>query len=449
MSKKSSIDLTKGSVSKTLLRLMIPMIIGIGAILLFNVVDTIFVGQLGAHELAAMGFTFPVIFTIMSLTMGIGVGTTACISNAIGRNQTQRVKALATHSIFLGLMLVVLLGGIGLVTIDPIFRALGANNYTLPYIHEYMEIWYGAIGLLVVPMLGNSAIRATGDTKTPAAIMIFSGLINLILDPLLIFGWGPFPELGIQGAALATAISWGLTFFASFWVLGQREKMLEFVIPKLKSVLESWKAILYIGLPAAGTNILVPLSTGILTRMVANFGTASVAAFGAGTRIESLSMIGVMGLATALVPFVGQNLGAKKMKRIQTAIQFSFRFALWWGLLAFTLLNLLATPISQGFSNEPMVVEIIKEFLLIIPISYCLFGMANIAGSTFNALQLPLRSASLIVLRLFVFAIPFAYFGATQWAVPGIFVGISAANLAIGLIAYFWLKQTLKKATAS
>ncbi len=218
------------------------------AIILFNFVDTIFVGRLGTKHLAAMSFTFPVVFTIQSLALGLSVGTTSVISRAIGAGDHEDVRRLTTHALVLSVSLVTILALTGLFTIDPLFTLLGATPEILPLIRQYMVPWYFGVGFVVVPMVGNGAIRATGDTKTPSYVMMVAGLANVILDPLLIFGIGPFPRMELQGAAIATVIARALTFIAAIWVLRYREKILEFTVHGMAVILDSWKRILHIGI---------------------------------------------------------------------------------------------------------------------------------------------------------------------------------------------------------
>ncbi len=160
--------------------------------------------------MAALSFTFPVVLTIGSLTQGIGMGTSTVVSRAIGRGQYSRVRRLATDSLFLGLLVVGIGALVGLLTIRPLFRILGAEGIVLDYIEEYMSVWCHGMIFVVVRMVGNNIIRATGDLKTPGMVMILGAGANLVLDPLLIFGLGPFPEFGIRGAALVTLIGRGL-----------------------------------------------------------------------------------------------------------------------------------------------------------------------------------------------------------------------------------------------
>lgn len=438
------VSLLEGPVGSTLLKLAGPLAIGLVAVILFNVVDTFWVGRLGATELAAMSFTFPVVFLIMSIAMGMGIGVTAVVSRVIGAGDSDQVCRLTTDGLLLANAMVVVMALVGLASIDPVFRLLGAPPDIVALIRQYMIPYYIGVGFIVIPMTGNAAIRATGDTRTPSMIMIIAGGVNIVLDPLLIFGIGPFPRLELQGAAVATVISYMVTFFAAFWILWKRERMLEFSRPRVRDVLDSWSRILYIGAPAAGTQMLVPLGAGILTRIVSGFGPEAVAAFGVGTRIESLSLIGPMALASSFAPFVGQNLGARNYQRIRRGLRFSLLTGLVYGAVMAVVLALLARSIASVFTEESDVVELVVRYLSIVPVSYGLFGGMFAVNATFNASNHPLRAALVISFRLFVLAVPLAWLGAMWSGATGVFGGIAVANIVIGLIAILMARSFLR-----
>ncbi|HET8706687.1 MAG TPA: MATE family efflux transporter, partial [Pseudomonadales bacterium] len=233
--------LTRGPIAPTLSGLAIPTFFGIITILSFNLVDTYFVGLLGTIPLAAISFTLPVAFTVMNLAMGLGIGTSASLARLIGSGRIEEARRFTTHALLLSVVLVVALAICGILTIDSLFKALGAEAHLLPIIRDFMTIWYAGVGFLVIPMVGNAAIRATGDTRTPSKIMAVAGVMNGIFDPILIFGWGPFPELGVKGAAIATVIAWMFSCAASIWILYYREKLLDLSFPKMGELIESWK----------------------------------------------------------------------------------------------------------------------------------------------------------------------------------------------------------------
>ncbi len=436
-------ELLTGPVGPRLTKMAIPTALGIGSILLFQTVDTFYVGQLGPRPLAAMSFTFPVVFVVMSLTMGIGVGATAAISRALGEGDRDRVRRITTDALALALILVVTVAAIGLFTIDPIFRAMGAAPDMIPLISSYMTTWYFGVAVLVIPMVGNSAIRATGDTKTPGIIMGIAGGVNVVLDPLFIFGIGPFPALGLQGAAIATVIAWSVTFLAALWILARRERMLAFDLPRISAVLQSWREILFVGLPAAATNVLVPVATAVLTRFVSAHGENAVAAFGVGSRLESIALIGSFALATSATPFVGQNFGAGNCDRIRQALRFGMKASLVYSLGVAAVLAIFARPIVGIFSDSAEVVDVAVDYLRIIPVTYGAFGVSIFVNSIFNAVGKPLHSAVVILVRLFVFSIPLAYFGSKYSGLFGLFVAMAAANVGIGLVATIMVRRHL------
>lgn len=433
--------LTEGSVRNRLVKLTLPMVWGIFAIVAFNLADTYYVGQLGTNQLAAMSFTFPVVMTLGSLALGLGVGASSIIARAIGEGDRSRVQRFTTNSLTLGVVTVAVLSTIGLLTIDPLFTALGAGPEIMPFVRQYMQVWYFGMVFLVVPMVGNSAIRASGDTGTPSIIMTISAGFNILLDPLLIFGLAGFPEMGLVGAALATVISRALTLIASLLVLQFKEHMLSDHLPNLEETLWCWRDVLSVGLPAAGANMITPISIGVITSLLATHGALAVAGFGVASRVESFAMIALIALGASLGPFVGQNWGASKLERVSQALHLSYLFCAGWGLLVAAVLAAIAPYIAPLFNADPDVVAIATLYLRIVPISYGTAGIIQAATSTFNALGKPLPAVILTVCRMFVLYIPLAYLGSRWFGPVGIFGAATIANGIVGIAAYQWSQR--------
>ena len=434
--------LTEGSITAQLIRLTLPMVWGVFAIVAFNLADTFFVGQLGTDELAAMSFTFPVVMVLGSVAMGLGIGASSVISRAIGEGDRYRVQCLTTNALTLSLVIVAICAAIGLATIEPLFQALGAGPNVLPFIQEYMSIWYLGVVFLVVPMVGNNAIRASGNTFVPSIIMTVASFVNIGLDPLLIFGFGPIPALGLSGAAIATVIARATTLVASLFVLYFQERMITFNFPQFKTILECWRSVLIVGIPAAATNTIQPISVAVITRLMAGYGPTAVAGFGVASRIESLAIIALMALSASIGPFVGQNWGAKKYGRVNLALQQSFLFCLFWGVLAAVILAFSAPWIASRFDNHPDVVDIATTYLRVVPISYAAYGIVLISSATFNALGKPKPSVIMALTRLVFLYVPLAYVGSFLFGVIGIFAAACLANLAVGIGAYLWNRRT-------
>ena len=417
------------------------MIFGVIGIQAFNLVDTFFVGKLGVHELAAMSFTFPVVFTVGGLSLGLGLGASAVISRAIGEGDWHRVQRLTTDSLTLSILIVAVSVAAGLLTMGPVFRLLGAGDDLLPLIRQYMTVWYPGMLFVVVPMVGNNAIRATGDTKTPGLIMVIAALANGGLDPLFIFGIGPFPRLELAGAALATVIGRSITFTVALWVLGRRDRMLTRDFPGLAAVWESWRSILYIGLPSALTNVVVPIGIGFITRIVSGYGAAAVAGFGVASRIETFGLTVVMALRTVVAPFVGQNWGARKFARLARGIHLSNAFAMAWGALLLLVLAAFARPLAALFNPTPEVVAATALYLWIVPVSYGLRGVHFVATAALSVLHRPIDAALLTILQFFGLYVPLAILGSRLLGLEGVFGAASAAHLVAGAFSWYWLRR--------
>ncbi|HDY7752613.1 TPA: MATE family efflux transporter [Vibrio vulnificus] len=439
--------LLSAPIAETLRKMTVPMIFGMVAILMFNLVDTFFISLLGTEALAAISYTFPVTFAVNCITMGIGVGLSTSIGRLLGQGEAHQAARFTTHGLLLAVVLVALASTLGFFTVPPLFTLLGAKEELIPLIGQYMHVWYLTIPLLVIPMAGNSAIRATGDTKTPAKIMMLAGLINGVLDPLLIFGIGPFPELGIQGAAIASALSWLGALIGSFYVLIQRERLLG--LPQWQRLKEDWQQILKVGTPAALSNAMNPLSGAILMMMLSSHGTAAVAAYGAAQRIESILILVLMALTSALTPFMAQNFGAKNPQRAFQGLFVSMRFSVLFQGLVFLMMVPLSIPLAALFSQEQAVRDLLWHYLLVVPISYGFLGIVMMLVSGLNAMHQPLNAFRWSVIRLFVFTLPAAYLGSWLYDIEGLFIGIAVGNILVGLCSYLYALKQRKQQLAT
>tara|TARA_R110002153_G_scaffold72875_2_gene190352 strand:- start:18582 stop:19943 length:1362 start_codon:yes stop_codon:yes gene_type:complete len=438
-------DLLNSPIGKTLKSMTLPMLIGMVMMMSFGLVDTFFIGLLGTQELAAISFTFPVTFTLISLHIGLGIGTSAVIARFLGSNSHDQAKESGTGALMLAFVLAVILALVGLLTIDPIFILLGATDQLLVHIREYMVVWYAAGVFLAMPMVGNSILRASGDTKTPSYVMASGGLINVILDPILIFGWGPIPAMGMQGAALATLIAWALGLVYILYLLAYKRQLILPRLLNLKELQRTIGGILKIGLPAAGANMLTPIAGGILTAVVAGYGPGAVAAWGVGGRLESIASIVILALSMSLPPFISQNYGANNLLRVSKAYQLCVRFVVVWQLLVFAVIYMLSGVLARLFSTEPEVINLIQAYLMIVPLGYGVQGIVILTNSSFNAMHLPMSALLMSVLRLFVFFVPISYLGSYLFDLKGMFFAGIVANVLTAAVAYIWFSRAIAK----
>ena len=431
-------QLTECQVSSQLLKLSLPMVWGVLSVLAFSLTDTYFVAQLGTKELAAISFTFPVVTVLSSIAMGLGTGVSSVVARVIGQGDRLQVQRLTTDSLLLSLLIVGIFSTLGLNTIDPLFSKLGARPELLPLIRDYMSIWYLGMVFLVIPLVGNSAIRACGNTLVPSLIMTLAAAMNILLDPIFIFGWGSIPALGLQGAAIASLLSRIGILAASLAFLHFRERLLIFTFPSFKTLIKSWSSLLAVGLPAATTSLIAPLSVSFATSLIAQYGSEAVAGFGLASRLEALALIIPLALSASIGPFVGQNWGAQKYGRIKRSLQLSCFFCLVWGGLVAVLLGTMAPEIVALFDSDPRVVSSASIYLNLVPISYGALGIVFTASSALNGLGKPMLALAMSLFRLLLLYIPLAYLGSQLFGIVGIFGATCLSNAIVGLWAWFW-----------
>lgn len=442
-------DILHGPLKETLRRMTLPMVIGIFAMMAFGAVDTFFIGLMGSQELAAISFSMPVTMVIVNLVIGLSIGTSVLVSSAIGKEGMKNAARKSTDSLLYSILIVAIVSIVGYLTVDPLFEALGATELTLPYIHQYMDIWYLCVGFMVVPIIGNSVIRATGDTKWPSILMMGSGLINVILDPIFIFGFGPVPAMGIQGAAIATAISWAAGFVGALWLLYYREHLITFSLPPIGELLRFWVTVTKIGLPISIANMMMPLAVAALTRLVSEYGELAVAGLGAGTRLESFAMVVPFAITAALSPFMAQNIGAGNMKRAHEALLECIKFIMLFQLAILVIFGGGAFWLSQIFSSDPEVVKVTRFYLWIMPLGMGFYGILIVLNTAFNAAHRADRTLLTSLIRILVFYIPLAWLGGKLLGLPGTLIGASLGNACGAAIGWYLYKHTeMKKAQA-
>lgn len=350
---------------------------------------------------------------------------------------------IASDSLILSIIVTLLFTVAGLLTIDPLFSLLGAGPEVMPLIHDYMEIWYYGMVFMVVPMIANALIRAHGDAKVPSMIMTVSAVVNLVLDPILIFGLLGAPRLELQGAAWATVIARFLSFVAAMWVLHHRMHALNYDMPGMTRLRENWGKILHIGLPSTGTQLILPVSMGILTALVASFGAVAVAAYGIATRVEMFALIFMMATSIAIGPFVGQNAGAGRIDRVKEAVRFALQANFAYGLVLAVILALFGAQIAGIFSDESDVIRVAAFYMLIVPVTYPVLAVVNIGSQTFNSLARPMPAMVIGAMKSMLVQVPLAYLGAEIAGIQGVFAAMAASSVIVAVIAYVWLKRVI------
>ncbi len=437
--------LTDGSVGRHLLAMALPVLVGIFAMMGQGLIDAYFLGRVGDRALAAYAFSFPVLMIITSVAIGMGAGTSSVVARAIGAHDMRRARRLATDSLLLSFLITLAFCVVGVLTINPLFRVLGAPADMIPLIRGFMLILYSGVPFVVVGMVGMASMRATGDTRLPSTLMIMGSILNVVLDPIFIFGLGPLPALGLNGAAVAALIARGTIFIGALYLMRGRLNMISFNRPDPTELRKSWRDILHVGIPAAGTNAIVPIATAIITAMIARYGPEAVAGFGVASRIESLVLVMFYALSAVIGPFVGQNLSANKADRILEALRLCMWFCVLAGLVGAGLLALVSGFLPSLFSDDETVTGVATSFLLIAPLGYGGYGLVMTINAAFNGLGKPMPGVAVSLMRTILLYVPLAMVARHFFGITGIFAAYAAANVITGFVAYRWVKTTVAR----
>ena len=435
--------LLTGDVRLALRSIAVPSAVGMLAMIVVNLVDAYWISRLGTAELAALSFTFPIEILMVNVGLGLMIGMSTAVSQAVGAGDAARAARLVTHALGLSVGLLVVVALVGWTFHAPLFRALGADEVAMPHISAYMQVWFIGVVFLMVPMMANGALRAVGDATTPMRVMVMGAAMNAVLDPLFIFGLGPVPGFGLRGAAMASLASRVVGLLVVMRALSGPAGLLELRRPRLPEVADSVRSVLRVGVPAVMTNALGPLSLTLLTGLVAAQGPAALAAWGTGARVDALALIAPMALSGALGPFVGQNWGAHLRKRVAAGIREAVLFVVGWGVVVAVVLIGAAQPLAALFSTDPQVQDALVGYFRIIPVGYAFVATVALASAVFNAVDNALRSTWLAALRSLVFAIPGAYLGATAAGLNGLYLGLVVASITTAILGIHWMRRLL------
>lgn len=441
MNKKVKVNVLEGSIKSKILRLAIPSLGGMFAITAFNLTDTLFVSMLGTDALAAMGFTFPIIMVIGAFSGGISLGAGSVLARAMGSGDEHKMKRIATDGILLSVLFVAIISLFGLLTMKPLFTLMGASGESLKLVTQYMTIWYAGAFVVVIPPVSDASMRAMGDMVRPLMVMLVCALGNVILDPILIFGWFGLPAMGIQGAALATIISraFGMVLTLSF--VKFHYGLLDFKYESVKELLSSWFSILIIGIPNVIVRLLPQLLRGAMTRIaVSTAGVAAVAAIAAGQRIESFGTIGSMAIGVALVPIIGQNYGAKQYERVLETRKIIIRIAIYYGVILFAIALPFGEFFAGIFSKDAEVIALTAIYVRIIFIGSIGLNQYNWMSESFNAVGKPIYSLLINIVGTLGVLIPAILVGAYSFGFQGMIIGLAIGQVIVGMFA-IWLSK--------
>ncbi|MBO4248648.1 MATE family efflux transporter [Halomicrobium sp. IBSBa] len=455
-------DLTSGSIGKPLFFLSMPIVITNLFQTAYNLADTFWLGQYSTDALAAISFAFPMVFLLISLGMGISVAGSVLVAQYTGADEEREAEYAASQTVTFAAIASIVLGVVGFFAVETFLGVMGASQDVLPLATSYMEVI--SLGLLF--MFGFAVfialMRGYGDTITPMVVMFGSVVLNIVIDPFLIFGFESNPLFamldlggleatllaatgytgsGITGAAIATIFSRAVALVVGLAIMFRGTRGVQIHLGDMVPDRDYLPRLVRIGLPASVEGMGRALSMNLLLFIVAFFPDAVVAAYGIGTRVFSVIFLPAIAVARGVETMTGQNMGADKPDRAQRAT--GLAATVLFGVLsaAGILVFFVAAPIADVFTTDPEVVDVATQFLRYVALTFGFIGIMRAYTGSFRGAGKTLTAAAISVLMLGVIRFPIAWFAAGEIGETGIWLSFAISNVAGALIAYGWYRR--------
>src|SRR3984893_3032433 len=399
-------DLTQGSVSKHLLHMSAFMAVSMAAQTLYLLADLFWVGRLGKEAIAAVGVAGNLTMIVLALTQMLAVGTTALISQAAGRKDQPHAELVFNQSCTMSIFIAVALGVVGFLSMNAYANSLSADATTATLARSYL-LWFLPAMLLQFPLVSmSSALRATGIVQAPVIFQVLSVILNMVLAPFLIFGIGPWPKLGVTGAALATFISVLFPDLLIIWYFEKKYCYLRFRFAQWQPQLKTWGAMLRIGVPAGAEFVLLFFYIMIVYVIIRNFGPAAQAGFGVGARVMQALFLPVVALSFAVSPVVGQNFGGRQADRVRDSVKSGLGIAAAMMLILAVITEIFPRTMIGFFSKDAAVIQFGSDYLRIVAFNFVAAGIVFTSSSMFQGLGNTIPPLLSSGSRLVLFALP-------------------------------------------
>jgi len=431
-------NLIKRPLLKSLLALAIPIIFANILQTAYQLVDTFWVGRLGATAIAAVSLSFPILFLVISLGIGLTIAGAILVAHHKGRNDKKSINYISAQTILLSLIVSIILMVLGLIISAPLIKFMGAESFVFPDAVSYLRISFLGIIFLFVYFAFQSLMRGVGDVKIPMYIVLGTVLLNLVLDPLFILGYGPIPGLGVKGAAIATVSTQGLAALIGVCMLFSGKYGIHLKKKNFKIDFRLLKKLFRLGFPASLEQVTVSLSLVVMTFLVAGFGTPIIASYGLGSRFLSFIIIPALGLSMATSTLVGQNIGAGKIKRAEEVSKISAIIAFISLTIVGVVVFIFANYLVRFFiPDDLMVAGISASFVKIMALTFGFVGVQKVLSGTFRGSGNTIMSMILAIVYVGVLRLPLAYILSkyTSLAYMGLWWAFPITNIVIVIVS--------------
>jgi len=436
-------DFTEGRLSRAIFLLSIPAVLEMVMESVFVIVDIWFVSKLGADAVATVGLTESMITLIYAVSLGLATATTSMVSRRIGEKNKRLASLTAFQAIFTGLAVSVLISVPGVIYSGKLLELMGASETIVISMSGYTRIMIGSNVVIMLLFIINAIFRSAGDAAIAMRVLWLGNIINIILDPCLIFGLGPFPELGVTGAAIATATGRGIAVIYQLYLLFFGNRRIGISIEHLKIDLKIILKLIKISLGSIGQNLISTTSWVALVRIISIFGSEVVAGYTIAIRIISFVLLPSWGISNAASTLVGQNLGAKKPERAERSVMATG----WVNMIFLGLVGLILVLFPQNFIElfitDPAVIEPGTACLRIISIGFISYGFGMVLVNSFNGAGDTTTPLKINIFAFWIIEIPLAWYLSVKSGLSedGVCIAIVIAETLMTLAAFMVFRK--------
>ncbi len=436
-------DFTEVKLSRAILLLSIPAVLEMIMESVFVIVDIFFVSKLGADAVATVGLTESMVTIVYAISIGLATATTSMVSRRIGEKDPGKASKTAFQAIFTGIIVSILIAIPGIIYSGRLLELMGASEAISGQLSGYTRIMLGGNVVIMLLFIINAIFRSAGDAAIAMRVLWIGNIINIFLDPCLIFGLGPFPELGVTGAAVATTTGRGIAVLYQFWLLFFGKKRIQLSIRKLSIDIKIITRLIRLSLGSIGQNLIGTISWIALVRIISIFGSEIVAGYTIAIRIVSFVLLPSWGISNAASTLVGQNLGAKKPERAEKAVIVT-------GLVNIILLGIVGLILLlfpsffiKPFIDDPRVLTSGIQCLRIVSIGFIAYGFGMVLVNSFNGAGDTITPLKINIFAFWLIEIPLAWFLAISLGMhqQGVFTAIVIAESIMTLTAWLVFRR--------
>ena len=440
-----SSDLTVGKISNLIRMIAIPAVVGTFFQTLYNIVDVKFAGMISPYALTGLSKVFPVYFVIIALSAGLSIGSTALVSNYLGKKDFNKASLLFSQSILVAIFGAIFVAIFGVYLAPFILNFLNTDPQTFKYAVDYINVIFIGSVIFFLLVVSNVALTARGDTKSYRNILIFGFFLNILLNPMFIYGFGPIPAMGVSGIAIATLCS---EFVGLIYILSKvlKTEIKDFVslncfIPKKEMIIEILKQ----AMPSSISMISVGFGIFILFYFVSQYSDVAAGGYGAGVRFEQLFLLPIIGLNTSTLALVGQNYGALKFDRIKEIYDKTIAIGITAMLIGGSIIYLLSGIVMGFFTNDPEQIYYGSQYLKIAAFIGPVYPIFFISGALFQGLKKAHYQTAVNLLRMIIFPLIFLTIGVKYFDInfKEMFLILLVINWSFGLLVLFFSKRLI------